>query len=438
MSTTLLAAEQALSKELSDYWSSTTTGAGSATTLVDSALMAKANDWVTDNTWAILLYEPSGAAAIYDERKVSTLSNTDGTLTTLTFAAAPGSGVDYSLHRLFSPSDKRIALIAAAKNGYPDIFNEIWDESIVSGNWLKDGSFEQWTTSTDLTNWTDTTVTTTQTSTAGYTRHGTYSVALSGVAGTLVQEWKAGTAEFEDLKYLRGRSATFTCQGWAAEASDLRISINDGTTQTYSSYHAGDNAWTEDNPRNDSFYVTQYITPNATQVTFTIHWNGLGAAYVDDARVISEPRGKLYIGHLNIARNRPHQVSIEPSYYSQEEDWVRISDYKVDPSGYIYLPTGYVSDRRLRIRGIGYLDFLVSGVNSTAWTATIAIDDPQLKILVAEAALYLYMQMSLPNFETGTRDEYQKAAAYWRSESASRRAKFGMISPPASAHWGIG
>jgi len=48
MSTTLLAAEQALSKEIGDYWSSTTTGAGSSTTLVDSALMAKANDWITD------------------------------------------------------------------------------------------------------------------------------------------------------------------------------------------------------------------------------------------------------------------------------------------------------------------------------------------------------------------------------------------------------
>jgi len=432
MTTTLHNAMIALSKEIGDYWASTTNYAGTSTTLVDTALQAKTNDWITDEAYAFLAEEPASAAAIYDERKISSLS--DYTLTTLAFSAAPGTGIDYEVHRLFSPSDKRIALVNAAKNVYPGCFNEVWDETLVCGNWLKDGSFERWTTSSNLTDWTETTVTATQTSTLPYYKHGSYSCKLDTAAGTLDQE----ITEFKDLQFLRGRNATFTCQGWCDTASCLRLSINDGTTQTYSEYHAGDDAWTEDNPRDDSFYVTQYIDPNATQVTFTIH-HGVAAAtsYVDDARVISEPRGKLYIGHLGLAQNRPHQVFIEPSYYSQQEDWIKVFDYKVDPSGYLYIPTTYPADRRLRIRGIGYLDFLASGVSSTAWTSTIALDEPQLKVLVAEAALYLYTTMALPNYESGTRDEFAKASTYWASEVEKRKAKFGMKSPPATVHWGV-
>jgi len=128
---------------------------------------------------------------------------------------------------------------------------------------------------------------------------------------------------------------------------------------------------------------------------------------------------------------------MEPYYYSSDEPWTRLSNYFLDKDGYLYLPTNYPSDYRLRIRGIGYLDFLVSGVSSTAWTATIALDEPQLEILVAEAALYLYTQMSLPNFESGTREQYQQALEFWKQESADRRAKYSMVSPPASIHFGV-
>ena len=440
MSTTLANCQIELSKQIADYWSSTTTSDGSTTpfiTMIDSTLAAKPADWITDTTWVILTEEPAGGTtSLYDERQVSSLSSS--TLTVNAFTERIVSGINYELHRLFSPSEKRQALVAAAQRVYPTLFTEIWDETLVSGNWLKDGSFERWTSASDLTDWAETTVTVTETATAGYVRHGATSAKLSGSAGTLVQGWKAGTAEFEDLRNLRGRSATFTIQAWADTASDLRISINDGTTQTYSEYHAGDDAWTEDNPRNDNIYVTQYIDPNATQVTFTIHWAGLGtASYVDDARVISDYRGKLYIGHLGLAQNRPHQVLMEPNYYSQQEDWIKLFDWKVDPDGYLYLPTVYPSDYRLRIRGIKILDFLASGVSSTLWTASIDLAQPQIEILVAQAALYLYTWMSMPNFESGTREDYQQMMGFWENELTKRKAQFGMRSPGATTMWGV-
>lgn len=431
MTTSLNVARVELSKQLGDYWASATTSDGSTTpfvTLVDSALKAKENAWITKGTFVMLTEEPSsGVTSLYEERKVSSLSNTNGTLTFLPYSERIVTGIDYEIHRLFTASEKRIALIAAARMAYPHIHEKIWDESMVSGNWLKDGSFEIWVSSL-LSHWTETTLTLAQTSTAGYFRHGTYSAKLSGSAGTLVQEWKAGTAEWEDLKNLRGETVTFSIQAWADTASDLRISINDGTTQTYSSYHAGDSAWTQDDPRNDNMYVQQFIDWNATQVTFTIHWAGLGtAAYVDDARVIGPYQPRLFIDQLGLAQEKPVQIEIEPRYYSTDEPWAIIFNSRIDPElGYIYLPSSVQRDRRLRIKGIGYLDFLASGVSSTAWTATININSPQTDILIAQAALYLYTIMSMPNFSRSTRQDFQEMMGFWDGELRRRIGKFGM------------
>ena len=421
MSTTLANAEIALSKELGDYWAGTSTSAGAAggTTVIDTALKAKANDWVSEEAYDMI------TSGTYDgeERKISSLDNTSGTLTVLAHTGQIASGITYRVHRLFSASDKRIALISAAKDAFPYIYNEIRDESLVLGNWLKDGSFEVWTNATTPTYWTVTTCTATKTSTAGLVRHGTYSCQLSTLAGTIAHK----ITNFTDLQFLRGRSVTFSIQAYSNTANALRISVYDGTTTTYSSYHAGDSAWTEDNPSNDNMYVTQYIDPNATEVTVTVHYvNAAATCYVDDARLISNPHGRIYIGNLGLAQNKPNEVLVERAYYSQDEPWITVRDWDVDSSGYLYIPTDYVSDRRLRIVGKGYLDFLASGASSTAWTATINIDDPQLKILSAQAALYLYTTMSLPNYESGTTKDYQAAMNYWVGKLAERQVKYGM------------
>lgn len=56
MSTSLLSAEIELSKQLGDFWDSITTSAGAAggTTLIDTELKAKANDWIPDNAYDML------------------------------------------------------------------------------------------------------------------------------------------------------------------------------------------------------------------------------------------------------------------------------------------------------------------------------------------------------------------------------------------------
>ena len=276
MSTTILNCEVELSKQLGDYWSSTTTSSGSNTTLVDTALMAKENDWVNDLDPCYDMI----TSGTYDEqeRKVSSLDNSGGTLTMLAHGGTIASSVTYRIHRLFSASDKRTALVHSAKKAFPHIHKPIWDET-------------------------------------------------------------------------------------KAIDSDTVITAID-------------------------------------------------------------------ISGLGLAQNQPHQI-----WQSQDKDddtvrWTRLRLYTIDGDGNLYLKQGTV-DYDLRIIGIGYLDFEDSGGTvGTDWSDdSIAIDAPQLDILVAQAAVYLCLQKILPQESTGESKRWQQALAYWMNELRERRNKFGMIPP---------
>ncbi len=434
MSTTSLSAAMVLlSKQMGDSWASTTTSAGGAggDTLVDTALKAKLADWITTETWDSIT--EAAHDAIYEERKAASLVASSGTLTVLAHSVQIGSGVDYEVHRFFSPSDKRIALIAACKDGYADINQPVRDESHVSGNWLKDGSFETWTSTSALTNWTTATCTLTQTSTNGLFKHGTYSARLTGAAGNISQS----ITNWDDLKKLAGKTVTFTIQGKSDTASSLRIGIYDGTTTTYSDYHSGsaDPGWTT---APEPLTVTATIADSPTAVQFFIyHVSAAATDYVDDARVIGGGNPRIYIGELGLSDNTPNEVLIESSNYYEGEPWVRLHRWDVDPAnGYLYLPDNVATDLRLRIEGIGYLDFLASGVSSTAWTATVALNSPQTEILVSKAAEYLCRNMTLPSISSSKiATSWQGATAYWEKETAKRIARYGMWTPPATVHW---
>ncbi len=432
MATTLANCRIELSKQIGDYWASITTSTGVTTTLVDSVLMVKANDWISDapqEMYDLITSDTSTGTVLNDEKKLTSLDNTTGTLTTLAHSNNVNVGVGYEIHRLFNASEKRRALIYAARHSYPYLYKTIRDESKVTGNWLKDGSLEVWTSTSALTHWTTSVSTIAQTSTAGLFKHGKYSCKLSTAAGYIEQS----IANWEDLKRLAGRTVTFTVQGHCNTASCLRLSVYDGTTTTYSDYHDGDSGWTTDN---SPLTVSATIKDHPTAISFKIH-HSLAAAtvsYVDDARVESGINDKVYIGDLLFARDAPHGVYLEQGGYSQLEPWERLHKYTVDNTGYLYLesvPNGYT----LRLVGMGALDFLLNGTSSTAWTATIDINAPQTDILVAEAIVYLYTQMILPNYTSGERESFLQMLQYWEKELEARRAKFSMIPPPATVRW---
>lgn len=403
MSTSLLNCEVLLSKRIGDYYSSTTTSAGnsSGTTIVDTNLYAYPDNWLQSQSHLMWDMITSGDQ---DEEERRILSKNNDTLTVLAHGGQIDSGVTYRIHRLYSPTDKKNALINACKSAFPFIHNRVEDKSLVSGNWLKDGSFEIWTDSTDLTYWTKTASTTTQTSTAYLFKHGSCSCKIDTASGNV----KQSVSNWDDLKHLQGKSVTFSIQGWCDTASCLRIGINDGTTITYSDYHSGNSAWTD-----APLEVTATIQDNPTAIEFIIyHENAAGTSYVDDARVISSGHPRIYIDNLNLA-DVPHSVSFEAGDYVN--NWIQIKGIEYN-DGYMVLPSYVPVDRRLKVDGIGYLDFLSSGVSSTSWDATVDIDSPQTEILVTYAAIYLLENSILPQQDTGSSELILQALNLWEKK----------------------
>ena len=422
MATSLANCRIELSKQLGDYWSSTTTSSGHAggTTIVDTALKAKANDWIDNEAEMFTLITHSGDSSEDDERKISALDNSTGTLTTLAHTAQVGSAKTYEVHRLFTASEKRMALVRAAKDAFPSIHRKVWDETTVIGNWLRNGSFEKYSGGVP-DNWTVSVVTAGKHTTSPQYKHGAASLQLISGVGYVKQ---GNDSNNPNLEQLAGHSVTFSVQGWCNKASCLRLSVYDGTTLTYGDFHTGDSAWTTDeNP----LTVTATIATAPTEVTFKIHHDiAAGTSYVDDTRVIGPTRNKIYAGDLLLAQHKPVKVDVEWSSYAEREPWIPVPNCTMDKDYWLHIPSG-LSNLRLRIRGMGYLDFYdSSGDTGTDWADTIEIDDPQLQILVAEAACYLYRLRVMPNYSTGVVAEFANALAYWEDELRQRKIDFGM------------
>lgn len=427
MATTLLNCELELSKQLGDFWSSTTTSAGDAngTFLIDTTLRAKREDWITDEATVMI------TSGTYDEqeREIDNIDRETGYLTVRRpFGGAIATSVTYRIHRTTSADEKRRALVYSARHTFPHIFTEVKDESKVLGNWLRNGSFEQWTVSTVPDHFVTATVTAAKNTTAPYVYHGAASMKLSTAAGSVYTT----NTQVPDFNELAGKSVTLKLKrAWCDTASCLRIGIYDGATYTYSDYHDGDSAITE---LDDPLYCDAVIADEPTEVRFSVYHDvATGTSYADDLRLTGPARNKYHMGDLSFAQDKPHQVSVEQSDYSQAEPWVQMKGWEVDKDDYLFIPSA-LSNYRLRIEGIDYLDFLLAGASSTDWSATIAINAPQTDILVAEAAVYLYQQKLFPNYTSGETKRYEGALGYWLEELRSRRGKFGMNAPLMSVH----
>jgi len=332
---------------------------------------------------------------------------------------------------LFSASEKRRALIHAAKAGYPNIFGEVDDKSKVSGNWAKDGGLQVWTSSSALTYWTTSAVTVGKNTTLPYYKHGSASAKLSTAAGYIYQDITLNG----DLQKLAGKAVTFTGQGWCDTASCLRLGVlYDGTNLSYSSYHDGDSAFTEDS---DPLEVQVDIDDNPTDISFRVyHAVAAGTSYINDLRIIGPDGARIYIGDLDLTQNEPHQVLLEQSNYSNAEPWYLIHGVTIS-GDYMHIPTWVSNDYRLRIIGTKYLDFYdTSDAVGTDWSDTIDIDSPQTEILVAEAAIYLCNQMIVPSDSAAKTERWEKAVSYWDRQLSVRKGKYSMQSPDATTQWG--
>ena len=417
MSTTLLNAEIQLSKDMGDYFASDLTADGNAggTTIVDDALAAYGTGFVSKGCWDMI------TSGTYDEeeRKVSSLSAS--TLTTLAHGGKLLNNVTYRIHRVASASAKRIALIEACNDVYPYLHQKVRDDRERGGNLLRNGYPSVWTLTTIPDNWVKSALTCAENTTAPYygSRYAS-AMKLDTAAGYVYQS----ETENIDLWKLAGKTVTFEIEGFCDTADCLRIAIYDGTDTTYSDYHDGDSAWSD--TKQNKLWVQATIAEEPTTVEFRVyHAKAAGTSYVYDMFASGPRYEKMYVGHLNLAQNEPMHVYQQRKGSLFNEPWYEISTPEVDENGWMYLPE-FETGNVIRVQGIGYLDFLSSGAASTAWDATVNVNSPQLKILTAQAGLYLYGQYIMPNMTTGNEESYFKGLSYFQKMLKDRKTRYSM------------
>jgi hypothetical protein len=143
----------------------------------------------------------------------------------------------------------------------------------------------------------------------------------------------------------------------------------------------------------------------------------------------------VYVGDLGLAQDRPMKLSINLTNEDRREPWQPLHNIINERNGYLDLPNvpaGY----KLRVEGYGYLDFLVAGVPSTSWTATLDINDPQTSIVTAAAAKRLYQGMMQPNMVSGNTSAYAEGYQFWTNQLEERKAQFRMPEIPIRMNWG--
>lgn len=124
-----------VSKDLLDYWASTTTGSGSTTTLVDSLLQQFDDSEIRTRRASFLMTSGSSAA----EERPFVSKATDTVTVTPAFGNSITSGLTYEMHRLFRAEEKDSAVTSALTNVFPFIHvPTITDIAPVSGQYLFD------------------------------------------------------------------------------------------------------------------------------------------------------------------------------------------------------------------------------------------------------------------------------------------------------------
>lgn len=415
---TLATLRQKLSESIGDYQAETTTNAGSATTLVCSALVDKPDDYYND--WWVI---PTSGTYSGVAKKIYDFTGSSGTITVYqTWAGTPGSGITFELHR-FLPSDYTRALNEAAKECYPYLHKRIFDENVISGNWLLNGGFEDWAASTIPDYWAalaggDSIAANTAVANRKYGAKSAYitAAATGGINQT--------TTQSKRLFDLAGKSVTF--KAWVKTAlTDVRLYIYDGTTKTYSGYHTGGNTF-------ELLEVTATIRAEPSQVAFAIISTAGGILYADQARVYGHAKYDYLLPTPIIDLQ---QVLLQGGGYAdqacddikQNEPFEPIFDWRVEYDGtdrVLYINTLLNANYKFRLIGTGYLSTL------SADTDTIEIDGADIRPLLAYAAFLLYEQ-NKSVVAAEDRENYISESKYWYGRYDVLKKQFCLAKPVA-------
>jgi hypothetical protein len=390
------------SKFIGDYQSSTSTGAGSTSTLVDTYLSRYGDDKIID--WYLRVTENVNGNQ-YLVRRISDFVSSTGTCTVAPlYAGVTASGTDYQLHR-YDPAEKFTALDEARIRVFPDLcilryndtltgdgINSVFDIPTnvrrgplraVEENPLQVQTSWNFITSplnNSTTGWTSSSVTASIVTRSAadllipkYDSSCTKLVVAASTLGGYSQT--VGNMTGMTAALAAGRKMTFAAWVFCMTSAKVTLKLTDDSTTTTSSIHGG-GGW-------ELMTVTKTnISTNATTLTarFDIA-NSAGAV------VMYINRSWLYYGDANRVQDI---YRYDRSYFIRRDDTTQK----------VYLDWVPEQGHQLRIIGQDILSELGSTI-STQVTNTMEVDDPAAQILYAEAAKILFAKRGLNTANVG-------------------------------------
>ncbi len=293
------------------------------------------------------------------------------------------------------------------------------DRSLVGGNWLPDGHFEDWTSTAALRFYTKTGAGTfLKTATSQYTRGplGTTSAKYTAAAAA-GDTFYISSNSYPWLLDLAGQTIDFECWAYPEVLNDPSLIIvtykADGTTQTLSSTTtAPAGKFTqlklENQTINDDITSIVFYFSTATASKY-VYWDGARVTGPENHRLLLPncmQTGDLRQVYAQTSSNEPDPCdTLEPDRWEQLWDWNITHDgtYR-----YLWLPQTY-KNYQIRLIGLAYLEAL------SAFTDTLSLDDPWTDCLLNYAAYRLFTrEQGLPSGNDTSRFD-KRAADYYRT-----------------------
>ena len=396
--TTQLVLDARLSEAIGDFLEFDTTTNITTDTSVISTTLRQYDDGQDDyfNEWWLYITEGNNITV---ERKISDYDTATGTLTVYGANLSAEAGAVTCRIGRFKRGDKVKAIVDAIREIYPSLYKPIEDRTLVTGNFLPDGHFEWWSSSSALKFYTASNVTLAQTTTAGLYRGPLGSTSAKATASADNGYFYISSDSYPRLLGLQDKTVSAYVWAHPEVADEAAIVIYTkqaaGSTQTLTSSTsnpAGEFTLLEleDQTLNDDLAEVQIRFKVASSTKY---------AYFDAGRVVSQNLN-LYIlpedaqdGHIN-------QVYVQTSGYSDNicDDinprfWEEVYGFQIIDDAtykYLWLPYFYSNERQIKLIGTMPLETL------TADDGTISLSGERINLLVAKAAQIFFERHEQP------------------------------------------
>jgi hypothetical protein len=406
--TTRVNIRKALSQNTGDYHQLTTSAAGASdgSTLVDTSLRNLTGGGDDDGFLnQYVMITDTGSSADQEIRRIGTYDATISAPTMRfdeTFSAQIATSITYELHRI-DPSLKHIAIEQTANELFPFLRIGKRDETLIVDSVLLNGDFEDFTGGAP-DNWTDeNSATAAEENTRVF--HLTSSLSLTGPAGDVGRRYQDLDI---NINQIAGKTVVFKAWVWTDAASQARLVLNFGGTDTNGDYHDGDSEWQQ-------LSVEAAVPTTATQVRVYCEVSANDTAYFDLAWAAIDP---IY------EYNLPDDIVRVTTVEQQWDETLIAGPY------YPLLPGEWLKRGRIiRIRGQGPLSV------PTTDTGTIEIGEPHLRLFAAYASLKL-VEMLGEDSASRQIDDLERRMGRWERTIERLSRQPGLRQPPMWAKRG--